>query len=125
MGPVVLAAELLQVLAEESAHLDDAVGHALDLTEPLLVQGGVVHDGGGDAGTVDGRVGVEGTDENLDLRLDALLLLGGLADEGEGTDTLTVETLDYALDYFLLQFLLLNLPCSWRNSGTEQCCGPP
>jgi hypothetical protein len=42
---------------------------------------------------VDGGVGVEGTDENLDLRLDALPLLGILADEGEGSDTLTVETL--------------------------------
>ena len=93
MRPVVLAAESLEVLLQESTHLDDAVGHALDLTEPLLVQGGVVHDSGGDTGTVNGRVGVEGTDENLDLRLDALLLLGRLADEGESTDTLTIETL--------------------------------
>lgn len=93
MGPVVLAAQLLQVLAEQGAHLDDAVGHALDLTQPLLVELGVVHDGGGNAGTVDGRVGVEGADEDLDLRIHALLLLGGLADEGESTDTLTVETL--------------------------------
>lgn len=92
VGPVVLAAELLEVGAERRAHLDDAVSHALDLTEPLLVESGVVHDGGGDTGTVDGRVGVEGTDENLDLRLNALLLLGVLADEREGTDTLTVET---------------------------------
>jgi hypothetical protein len=89
----VLAAELLEVGTEERAHLDDAVSHALDLTEPLLVEGGVVHDGGGDAGTVDGRVRVLGPDENLDLRLDTLLLLGVLADEGEGTDTLTVQTL--------------------------------
>jgi hypothetical protein len=89
----VLAAKLLEVGAEEGAHLNDAVGHALDLAEPLLVEGWVVHDGGGDAGTVDGRVGVLGTDENLDLRLDALLLLGVLADEGEGTNTLTVQTL--------------------------------
>jgi hypothetical protein len=41
---------------------------------------------------VDGRVGVEGTDENLDLRLNALLLLGVLANKREGTDTLTVQT---------------------------------
>lgn len=94
VGPVVLAAELLKVLAQESAHLNDAVSHALDLTEPLLVQGGVIHDGGGDTGTVNGGVGVEGTDENLDLRLNTLLLLGGLANEREGTNTLTVETLD-------------------------------
>lgn len=89
-----LAAKVLQVLLEQSAHLDDTVSHALDLTEPLLVQGGVVHDGGGDAGAVDGRVGVQRTGEDLDLGVDALLLLGRLADEGEGTDTLTVETLE-------------------------------
>lgn len=92
VGPVVLAAELLEVGAEGRAHLNDAVSHALDLTEPLLVQSGVVHDGGSDASTVDGRVGVEGTDEDLDLRLNALLLLGVLANEREGTDTLTVQT---------------------------------
>jgi hypothetical protein len=92
VGPVVLAAELLEVGAESRAHLNDAVSHALDLTEPLLVQSGVVHDGGGDASTVDGRVGVEGTDEDLDLRLNALLLLGVLADKREGTDTLAVQT---------------------------------
>jgi hypothetical protein len=97
----VLAAELLKVLAQKSAHLNDAVGHALDLTEPLLVQGGVVHDGGGDAGTVDWGVGVEGTDENLDLRLNALLLLGGLADERKGTDTLTVETLQSHVSIYI------------------------
>lgn len=90
--PVVLAAELLEVGAEERAHLDDAVSHALDLTEPLLVESRVVHDGGGDTGTVDGRVRVEGTNEDLDLGLDALLLLGVLADEGESTNALAVET---------------------------------
>jgi hypothetical protein len=37
MAPVVLAAKLLKVLLEEGTHSDDAVGHALDLTEPLLV----------------------------------------------------------------------------------------
>lgn len=92
VGPVVLAAELLEVGAEERAHLDDAASHALDLTEPLLVKSRVVHDGGGDAGTVNGGVGVEGTNEDLDLRIDTLLLLGILANEGESTDTLTVET---------------------------------
>lgn len=74
-----LAAELLEVGAEERAHLDDAASHALDLREPLLVKSRVVHDGGGDAGTVDGRVRVEGTDEDLDLGIDTLLLLGVLA----------------------------------------------
>lgn len=93
VGPVVLATQVLEVLLQESAHLDDPVGHTLDLTEPLLVQLGVVHDGGGDASTVNGRVRVEGTDEDLDLGLHALLLLGGFADQREGTHTLTIETL--------------------------------
>lgn len=73
VAPVVLAAEFLEVLLEEGAHGDDAVGHALDFTQPLLVQGGVVEDGRGDAGAVDGRVGVERAYEDLDLGVDALL----------------------------------------------------
>jgi DUF917 family protein len=89
----VLAAELLEVLLEQSAHGDDAVGHALDLTEPLLVQRGVVEDLGRDAGTVDGRVRVQRAHEDLDLRVDALLLVRRLADDGEGTNTLAVQTL--------------------------------
>lgn len=87
-----LAAEVLQVLLEKGTHLNDTVSHALDLTQPLLVQGGVVHDGRGDTGSVDRGVRVEGTDENLDLGVHALLLLGRLADKGESTNTLTIET---------------------------------
>jgi hypothetical protein len=34
---------------------------------------------------IDGRVRVEGTDEDLDLGIDTLLLLGVLANEGEST----------------------------------------
>lgn len=91
--PVVLAAKVLKVLLEESTHLNDTVGHALDLAQPLLVELRVIHDGRGDASTVNGRVGVEGTDEDLDLRIDSLLLLSGFADERESTNTFAVETL--------------------------------
>lgn len=91
--PVVLAAELLQVLLKKGTHLNDTVSHALDLTQPLLVQLGVVHDGRGNTGTVDRGVRVERTDEDLDLRLHALLLFGRLANKREGTDALTIETL--------------------------------
>jgi hypothetical protein len=92
VAPVVLAAKLLKVLLEQSTHLDDAVSHLLDLQEPLLVQSGVVQDLGSNAGTVDGRVGVQRADQDLDLGVDSLLLVGILGDNGEGTDTLTVET---------------------------------
>ena len=93
VAPVVLAAELLEVLLEESTHGDDAVSHLLDLTEPLLVESRAVEDLGGDAGTVNGRVGVQRSDDDLELRVDTLLLVGIGADEGEGTNTLTIETL--------------------------------
>lgn len=93
VGPVVLGAELLEVVLEESTHGDDAVSHLLDLTEPLLVESGAVEDLGGDASTVDGGVGVQRSDEDLELRVDTLLLVGVGADDGEGTNTLTVETL--------------------------------
>ena len=87
-----LGTELLEVVLEEGAHGDNAVGHLLDLTEPLAVEGGSVENLGGDARTVDGGVGVEGADEDLDLRVDALLLLGVLTHDGEGTNTLAVKT---------------------------------
>jgi hypothetical protein len=42
---------------------------------------------------VDGRVGVERADEDLDLGVDALGFFGGLGDDREGADTLAVKTL--------------------------------
>lgn len=81
-----------EVALELGAHGDDAIGHQLDLLEPLGIQLGGVEDSGDNAGTVDGGVRVHGADNNLDLRVDASLLLGRGSDEGEGTGTLTVET---------------------------------
>jgi hypothetical protein len=88
-----LAAEFLQVLPEKRAHLNDAVGHALDLSQPLLVEFSVIHDSGSNTGSVDRRVRVEGADEDLDLRLHALLLLCVLANKREGTNAFTIESL--------------------------------
>jgi hypothetical protein len=93
VGPVVLAAQFLEVLLQQSAHFDDAVGHALDLAQPLLVEFSVVQDGGGNASAVDGRVRVQRPHEDLDLGLHALLLLGRGGHERERADTLTVQTL--------------------------------
>jgi hypothetical protein len=93
VAPVVLAAKLLEVVLEQGAHLNDAVGHALDLTQPLLVEGGVVQNGAGDAGAVNGRVGVERADKDLDLGVNTLGFFGRLGDDGEGADALAVKTL--------------------------------
>ena len=94
MAPVVLAAELLEVLLEKGTHGDDPVSHTLNLAQPLLVEFRVVQNGGSNTGTVDGRVGVKRADQDLDLRVDTLLLVGIGANDGEGTNTLTVETLE-------------------------------
>lgn len=93
MAPVVLAAELLEVLLEQGTHLDDAVSHSLELDEPLGVELGVVHDGGGDAGAVDGGVGVQRPNEDLDLRVDALLLFGRRTSNRECTYTFAIQSL--------------------------------
>lgn len=88
-----LRAKLLKVLLEESTHGDDTVSHLLDFAKPLLVEGRAVEDLGSDASTVDGRVGVQRSDEDLELRIDALLLVGIGTDHGESTNTLTIKTL--------------------------------
>ena len=56
---------------------------------PLGVQLRVGEDSGDDAGTVDGRVRVHGTDENLELALDGLGLGLGGGEEGKGSNTLS------------------------------------
>lgn len=93
MVPVVLASQSLEVLLQQRPHLDDAVCHALDLSQPLLVQGLILEDSRGNTSAVNGRVGVQRAHENLELAVDALLLLRVGGDDGEGTNTFTVETL--------------------------------
>lgn len=88
-----LGTQVLQLLLQQRTHGDDTISHALDFTQPLLVQGLVVQDLGCDSCAVDWGVRIEGSDEDFDLRVDALLLLCVGADDGEGSYTLTVETL--------------------------------
>jgi hypothetical protein len=64
----------------------------LDFTEPFLLQLGVVQDGADNVSTVNRRVRVHGTDEDLELRINASALIGISTDNGEGTDTFTIET---------------------------------
>lgn len=55
---------------------------------PQGVQLWVVEDGGGDAGAVHGWVGVDGPDQNLQLRLHPLGLLGIIAHHSEASHAL-------------------------------------
>lgn len=96
--PVVLGTKFLEVALQKRTHSDNAVRHSLDLGEPLLVEGSVVQNLRSNASSVNGGVRVHRADEDLDLRVNALPLLSGLGEDGEGTDTLSVETL-HAVSY--------------------------
>jgi hypothetical protein len=56
----------------------------------LLIQGRVVEDLGCNTGAVDGRIGVEGSNKDFDLRVYTLLFVGIGGNNGEGSDTLTI-----------------------------------
>lgn len=109
--PVVLAAELLEVLLEQGPHRDDAVRHLLDLAQPLLVQRRVVQDRRRDPRPVDRRVRVQRAHQDLHLRVDPLLLLGRGRHDREGAYALAVETL-FAKALLAISVLLLSLICS-------------
>jgi len=123
--PVVLAAELLEVLLEQGTHGDNAVSHILDLTEPLLVQCRIVQDFRGNARAMDRGIGVKRSDENLDLGVYALLLLCRFANDGESTNTLTIETLRIVSYCSLRRLSNVVIPCSWRSSERAQGGDPP
>jgi hypothetical protein len=54
--PLMLAAEVFEILFEQRSHFDDSVGHALNLPQPLAVPTFVIEDLRCDTGTVNGRV---------------------------------------------------------------------
>ena len=80
-----------QEVVQSSTHADDPIGHEFDLRLPLLVKVLIGEDGVGDTGTVEGRVGVHRSDDDLQLTLDTGFLLGIGSDEGESANTLAVE----------------------------------
>ena len=81
-----------QEIVESITHGDDPVCHELDLRFPLFVKVLVGEDGVGDAGAMEGRIGVHRSDYDLQLTLYAGLLLGIGSDERESANTFTVET---------------------------------
>ena len=90
--PVALGARGGDGVAEQRAHLVDAPSHGGDLAQPLLVQLVVGEHARDDARAVQGRVGVDGASDNLDLGEDAGGLVGVLADNRELADAVAVQT---------------------------------
>ena len=81
-----------QLLVQSLAHSNNTVGHLGQVLLPLAVQLLVVQDQGYHTGSIGGGVGDDGTLGLGDLRLDSVLDLGGLGDNGQVTCTLRVET---------------------------------
>jgi hypothetical protein len=90
--PVAGGSELLQIVGKHGAHGDNAISHELYLAAPLSTKLSISKDGGDNTGSVDGRVGIHWANDDLQLRLNILLLDGGASDEVNGTNTLTIET---------------------------------
>jgi hypothetical protein len=72
-------------------HGNDTISHELDFTQPFLLQFRSVQDGANKTSTVDGRVRIHGTNQNFDLRVDASLFSGVFANNGESTNTFTIQ----------------------------------
>lgn len=56
MAPVMLAAKSFKILLKKSPHADNAVSHAFDLAQPLLVEAWVVQDLRSNPSSMDGRI---------------------------------------------------------------------
>ena len=123
--PIMFAAELLEVRLKKRSHFDNAFRHALDLAQPLLIEPLVVQDRRGNACTMDRWVGVERPNQDLDLRVDTLLLFRRLAHDGESANTLAVEALSFRKQRNRVSVGPMALPCSSRSSALGIECDPP
>lgn len=73
------------------SHADDTVSHSFHLRLPLGVKIGVTQNGIGNSGTVERGIRVHGSDDDLQLAVDARLLSWVRSGEGEGTNALSVQ----------------------------------
>mmetsp|Transcript_58382 Transcript_58382/g.132209 ORF Transcript_58382/g.132209 Transcript_58382/m.132209 type:complete len:285 (-) Transcript_58382:258-1112(-) len=91
MAPVPRGAGRGELRHERLAHRGDPVGHFLAVLFPLGLERRVREDDGDEPGPVDGRVAVHGADQDLELGLDPLGLLGVGAHRAQGPRPLAVE----------------------------------
>ena len=108
---------------------------------PLFVDLRLCHDLRGDPGPIDGWVGVQGPNEDLQLGLHRLHLLLSATDKSQSTYTLTLGSkgrgrergrerrsclqLRYTSAVCVLPPAHHRVPCSWRRTGKGPPYGPP
>lgn len=89
---VVLLLDGFDGVTEARSHGDNTVSHTLALAVPLLLQRRVRQNGGNDERTVDWRVRVHWTNQDLQLGLHALGFFFILGDDTQSADTFAVQT---------------------------------
>ena len=88
-----LAAESFEVFLQQRSHSNDTLSHSLDFAKPLLIQCRIIKDLGSDPRAMHWGIGIKRSDEDLELRIDTLLLFCIFTYNRECADTFTVEAL--------------------------------
>lgn len=91
MAPVVLVAQFGHVVDEAVAHFIHAAGHVSQVLVPHAGELGVTKDDVDNAGTVNGRVRVDGPGNLLDTAHDNFFLSFAATDGGVASSSLTIE----------------------------------
>ena len=81
-----------QQVVESFAHVDDPIGHDPNLRLPFPIKLHVGEDSIDGAGAMEGWSGIHRSDDDLQLTLDAGLLLRVGGNKGESPDAFAVET---------------------------------
>jgi len=90
--PVVLISEGGEASVEGSSHLSHSVGHEDEVGVPHLLELGVTEDNVDNSSSVNWGVGVDGSGDLLNARVDDVSLSGVSSDDGEETGSLSVDT---------------------------------
>lgn len=93
--PITSRSLLGEQILERSSHGDDTISHELDISEPLLVESWIREDAGSNASSMDWWVGVEWANKDLDLRSNTSSLISVRGNNGESTDSFTLNRINY------------------------------
>lgn len=94
--PVSLGAQLLESRSKGSSHGEDSIANLDEFSLPLLSKLNVVKELSSNSGSVSRRGRVVGSDQNFNLRHNTASIFFVVADNVEGTGTLTVESHNFS-----------------------------
>jgi hypothetical protein len=90
--PVVLVSETLKSSLESGSHLGHSVGHDDEVLVPHLGELFISENDVDDSSTVNRGVGVDGSSDLLDARVDDVSFGGGSSDNREASSSLSIDT---------------------------------